>query len=95
MDLKNLSIEELLALIEEAKSIIKLKKDNIEAINRNILGGVNEGRRIKILFKGEPTVVKFVGLTAKRFSVDLDGVKKSILLDKLISVDVGWEEEAV
>lgn len=87
MDLYELSVEELLELIDDAKAVIKAKKENIDETNRGILKEVNEGRRILILFKGEPTVAKYVGLTEKRFSVEIEGKRKSILLDKLLSAE--------
>lgn len=87
MDLSKLSIEELQALIEEAKRTIKEKKDNICETNRSILEKVNEGDIVRILFKGSPVNVKFVGLTKERFTVEICGAKKSILLDKLLSVN--------
>lgn len=88
MDLKNLSIDELLKLVEDAKEVIKEKKANVNEANKEILLGLNAGKYIKILFKGEPTKVIFVGVTASRFTVDINGTKKSILFDKLISVDL-------
>jgi len=87
MNLKDYSIEELKDFIEEAKNLIKEKKNNINETNREILLRVNEGRKILVLFKGEPTLVKFVGVTNSRFTVELGDSKKSILFDKLISTE--------
>lgn len=85
MDLRSLSIEELIALMEDIKEVIKEKKNEINETNKNILLGIRPPKMIEIIFKGEPTIARFIGVTNARFTVEIDGVKKSILFDKLIS----------
>ena len=86
MDIKNLSIKELEELMEKAKVRIKeIKKDKQEE-NRNRLIGVEEGKEVVVIFKGKEVKANFVAITNSRFTVEINGAKKSIMFDKLVKV---------
>lgn len=88
MNLENLTIDELNEVVKRAKAIIKSKKDNLNEANKEKLSKIEAGKRVKLIFKGEPIVAIFVKITSSRFTVDVNGAKKSILFDKLISTEV-------
>lgn len=85
--LDNLSINELDEVVEYIKEKKKEKKEDALSVNREKLKDVKEGDLIYIIFKGEEIEVPFVKLTEKRFSVLVDGQKKSIMFDKLTGID--------
>ncbi len=86
MDLKNLSVKELEEVVLKAKALIKEKKKDTGEKQREKLLTLEEGKKVSIIFKGEEVRAKFIGLTNSRFTVEIDGAKKSILFDKLISI---------
>lgn len=53
---------------------------------RSMLDGVEKGTAVRVIFKGEEVEAVFEKLTDKRFTVKIDGVNKSIMFDKLVSV---------
>jgi len=84
------TIEELDALMVELKIARKmaLAKEQAEAdaMIRENLSELEKGDPIRILYKGEEIEALFEKLTDKRATVTIDGVKRSILLDKILSV---------
>lgn len=87
-EFKDMTVAELDALMEavkEARKVaVKAEVAEVEAEAREYLAGAVKGDIVTVIFKGERTDAKFVGLTDKRFTVEIDGAKKSIMLDKLV-----------
>lgn len=72
---------------KEAEAAAKANaKAELENANRETLKGIEEGATVTVIFKGEEVEAEFAGLTEKRFNVMIDGTKKSIMLDKLVTV---------
>lgn len=82
-----MSVSELESVVKKAKNLIKDKKDGLKQKNKELLLEVPEGKRIKVIFKGEPTIARFVKVTESRFTVDISGSNKSILFDKLVTLE--------
>ena len=84
------SIVELDAIAEDLKearreAVAREKEEANEAI-RQSLKALDKGTPVRVLFKGDEAEAKFLTLTTKRFTVELDGVKRSIQMDKFIDV---------
>lgn len=88
MDLKNMSVAEIDVVIAEAKEARKIavarENDIADTETRNRVAEFKEGDTITIVFKGEERAVTFVGLTEKRFTVLVDGNKRSIMFNKFV-----------
>ena len=88
MDFKNMTVAELDKVMEELKvarkEAVKAEEKNAEAVARDFLNKSEKGDIVTVVFKGERTDAKFVGLTDKRFTVEIDGAKKSIMFTKLV-----------
>lgn len=87
VNLKNLNIAELNELVENIKVEVKARTKQLGEANRSKLLALNEGKKVRIIFKGEEVEAKFVCVTNSRFTVEIDSVKKSIQFDKLISIE--------
>ncbi len=80
-------LDEILEAVAEARKAAlakeKAEKDGIILENLKV---VNKGSHVRILYKGEKVEADFVGLTEKRFTVSIDGVKRSIQPDKFVEL---------
>ena len=89
MDFRGMTVKELDEVMEnlkEARKVaVKAEVKGAEAEARKFLGNLSKGDAVTVVFKGENTDAKFVGLTDKRFTVEIDGVKKSIMFTKLVT----------
>lgn len=87
---KGKSIEELDALMEELKQakkeVIAEAQAEADAVVRESLQDVKKGDHIVVLFKGEEVEGIFDKLTEKRATILIDGIRRSVQLDKVISV---------
>lgn len=87
---KGKSIEELDILMEELKQAkkdaIAKEQSDADAVIRESLLSLTKGNHLTVLFKGEEVEVIFDKLTEKRATVLIDGIKRSVQLDKIISV---------
>jgi hypothetical protein len=86
-ELNEMTFAELDEVIEKAKELKKEKKAEADEANREKLKGVEEGTVVSFMFKGEEEEGTFVKVTDKRFTVILDGQKKSIMFNKLTGID--------
>lgn len=92
-------VAEIKGIVDAGKAILKDRKDEIaetakaereatkaaaDAAGREAVAGLDEGDRIVIVFKGEKVEVEFVKMTEKRFTVEVEGVKRSIMFDKFV-----------
>ncbi len=88
MDFNKMTVAELDAIIENIKEARKnaVKAEEVKAGSeiRTYLAGLAEGTIITIIFKDEKVEATYAGLTDKRFNVEIDGVKKSIMFHKLV-----------
>jgi len=105
------SVDEIKGIVDAGRAILKDRKDEIaearkaekaaekavaDAAGREAVEGLDEGDEIVVIFKGEETEVTFVKMTEKRFTVEVDGVKRSIMFDKFVRVadEVEVDEDA-
>ena len=86
-ELNEMSFAELDEVIEKAKELKKEKKAEADEANREKLKDIEEGTIVSFIFKGEEEEGTFVKVTDKRFTVILDGQKKSIMFNKLTGID--------
>ena len=85
--LNELSFNEIDEVMEYLKEKKKEKREEFINKNRVKLRDVQEGDSVYVIFKGEEVEASFVKVTEKRFSVIIDGQKKSIMFDKLTGID--------
>ena len=85
--LNELSFNEIDEVMEYLKEKKKEKREAFINKNRVKLRDVQEGDSVYVIFKGEEVEASFVKVTEKRFSVIIDGQKKSIMFDKLTGID--------
>lgn len=71
---------------EEFKETKEARKSEIETVKRAEVEKLEKGDNIVIIFKGEKTEVVFEKLTEKRFTVIIDGNKRSIMFDKFVGL---------
>ncbi len=90
MNYEGKTIEELKAIVESANAEIARieNKNQVIAENeiREQLEDVAKGTLVKVIFKGEEVEAVFEKLTEKRFTVQIEGVNKSIMYSKLVSI---------
>lgn len=108
-NLDSLSFDQLDALVKKGTELRKSKRaekkeadkakhdaEKAEAIEagRSKVSNLSEGDKITIVFKNVKTVVTFVKMTEKRFTVEIDGAKRSIMFDKFVGMgDLTVEKE--
>ncbi len=90
MDYRGMTVADLDVLMTEVKDArakaVKAERGNADAGVREQLKAVEKGATLVVIFKGQKTEVAFVGLTDKRFTVEVDGVKRSVQFDKLVEI---------
>lgn len=88
MDFRGMSVADIDELMAEAKEARRVAVAREEAVADNAIrekfANIKEGDTIKVIFKGEEREVSFVGLTEKRFTVLVDGNKRSIMFNKYV-----------
>ncbi len=88
MDYKGMTVADLDALLDEVKEARKValltEQAKVDEGTREYLATLEKGAPLTVVYKGEETLVTFEKLTEKRFTVLVDGVKRSIMFDKLI-----------
>lgn len=84
------TVQELDALMEDIKEARRVAVARERAENdaevRASMEGLEKGTPVRILYKGEETEALLETLTDKRFTVSIDGVKRSIQMDKFLGV---------
>lgn len=84
------SVEELDAILDEIKEArreaVARERGEADVAVRQDLEKLEKGTPVNVLFKGEKTEANFLSLTAKRFTVEIDGAKRSIQMDKFLGV---------
>lgn len=111
MDFAGMTVDEIKAVIAEGREAVKARtaktaeadkaartadKAEAEAAGRVEIEGLEEGDGVLITFKGAETAATFVRMTDKRFTVEVDGEKRSIRFDKFImAFATGEDAEAV
>ena len=84
------TVAELNEVLESLKAEIAIAKareqEQAEREARTSLEGIEKGTPVKVIFKGEEVVAIFEKLTEKRLTVNIDGVNKSVMFNKVVSV---------
>lgn len=84
------SIEELDALMVELKQArqvaVAKQKEEADSVIRAGLQNVGEATPVRVVYKGETVDATFVKLTDKQLTVEIDGVKRSVRLDKFVGL---------
>jgi len=115
MDFAGMTVDEIKAIATEARDALKARKAvdgeadkasrealkaEVDASGREKVETLDEGDRIVILFKDTETEATFVKVTDKRFTVEIEGEKRSVRFDKFIdtvgeAVEIEDEDETV
>jgi len=78
-------IDEMMVELKEARKLaVKAEQAKVDARVREYLASLEKGDILTVVLKDEKVEGTFVGLTDKRFTVEIDGVKKSIMYSKLV-----------
>lgn len=89
MDYKKMTVAEIDAKIAELKLArtlaLKTEKNEADALIRETLESLVKGDMVTFMFKGEEVTAPFEKLTEKRFTVLIDGERKSIMFDKYMA----------
>ncbi len=100
MDFAGMTVDEIKAVIAEGREVLKARtvetaeadkvsrtadKTAADAAGRVEVEGLVEGDGVLVTFKGKDTVATFVRMTDKRFTVEVEGEKRSIMFDKFIT----------
>lgn len=88
MDYRSMSVADLDALmaeIKEARRVAVIRENEVaDSKVREKFANLKEGDVITVIYKGEEREVSFVALTEKRFTVEVDGAKRSIMFNKFV-----------
>lgn len=88
MDYRGMTVAEIdmeIATLKDARKVaLKVEKDEADLAIRAKIAEHSEGDFVTVIFKGEKVEAIFGKLTEKRFTVEIDGVKKSIMFDKYV-----------
>jgi hypothetical protein len=71
--------------VAQAKAVKRKERKRIAEENLQHLSEMNEGDDVSFIYKGEETTAPFVKTTDKRFIVEIDGNKRTIMPDKFVS----------
>jgi len=99
--LGNLTVEEIDAVVKAGRELLKERASELkearkaereaekaerEEAGREAVKNLEKGDALVVIFKGEETEAIFDKMTEKRFTVEVDGVKRSVMFNKFVKI---------